>query len=56
MVEKICKKIGLFIAYCLKLSGFEIANKNNEENMETEITKSLINEWLYGEEAKENGR
>lgn len=41
MVEKICRKIGKFISYCLELY------KNTEEEP-TKITPSLINEWLYG--------
>ena len=41
MVDKLCRKIGQFIIYCLKL-----CEHSTEEKME--ITPSLINEWLYG--------
>lgn len=41
MVEKICKKIGKFILYCLELC-------EHEEEEKMQITPSLINEWLYG--------
>lgn len=41
MVEKICAKIGQFIAYCLNLY-------EHTEEEPTKITPSLINEWLYG--------
>lgn len=42
MVDKLCRKIGQFIIYCLKLCE----HSTEEEKME--ITPSLINEWLYG--------
>ena len=42
MVDKLCKKIGQFIIYCLKLC------EHTTEKETIEITPSLINEWLYG--------
>lgn len=44
MVEKICRKIGKFIIYCLELC--EHQPEKEEDNVE--ITPSAINEWLYG--------
>lgn len=42
MVEKICRKIGKFIIYCLELC------EHSKEEEEIKITPNLINEWLYG--------
>lgn len=53
MVEKICKILGNFFAYCLEISGHEFLNKV-EEKQEVQnddfSNKDLIKEWLYGGE------
>lgn len=52
MVEKICKKLGNFFAYCLKLSGHEFSEKETKSDSETKnnefFNDDLIHEWLYG--------
>lgn len=58
MVEKICRKLGTFFAYCLKLSGYEFANKEKMPDSETKnnefFNDDLIHKWLYGGEV--NGK
>ena len=52
MVEKICKILGNFFAYCLEISGYEFSNKSKMQDSEIEnnefFDENLIHKWLYG--------